>query len=615
MSFSHAATNATDVPSVRLGSSIGSGKAGWPDVALLSTVLALLLVGVAGYGLYEPHEAHFAGVAREMVLRGDWTTPHLNGAPYLNKPPLFYWMIALSYMLTGTISEWTARIPLALIGCLGCMVAWDWARRLWGVAAGRAAAAMLMVSVGWHLFGHQLLIDLLLAVIYLASLYVIWLITLEPTRRLYWVGFYVLLGLNIMAKGPIGLALTLISLLVFLGVRKKWDVLKHSRPLLGLLIVVAIVAPWLIMIESRHPGYLRYAIINENLKRVVDRRDPPDYTGVKVSVGIFLVATAGWLAPWSLLLPQIAAFAMRATAGRAGNGTPAQDEARVRALADGKTLLTIGALVPVLAFLPMPSRLIYYQLPAMPALVMLAAGWWCGAGTRRIWQAGAAWTFTVTGALIFSAGFWLPHQLDQIPDLVAAPMTMTYVDDIAFTTGVALLAGGVLLLVGRANAALAAMTAVLALSGLLAVKGLTAFDPVRSSKHLVEQLRDQVGPDCVWVSEGSKEIGASAGIAFYLGNDRAGEPRSVLVMEDDPERRPPAFPGAKPQYLINQAQLAELWSENKPVLFVTDFLRSDWERDRPRLPAGEKHIVPQTDGGKRRVYANSSAWSLIERRR
>ncbi|WP_293094032.1 hypothetical protein [Moorena sp. SIOASIH] len=67
---------------------ISSATTSWSDVMVLLLGLLVLIHGLDGYGLYEPHEGHFGGVAREMLLRGDWITPHLNGSPYLNKPPL-----------------------------------------------------------------------------------------------------------------------------------------------------------------------------------------------------------------------------------------------------------------------------------------------------------------------------------------------------------------------------------------------------------------------------------------------------------------------------------------------------------------------------------------------
>ena len=57
------------------------------DLLIPLLALGLITFGIGSYGLYEPHESHFAMVGNEMILRGDWVTPYLNGAPYLNKPP------------------------------------------------------------------------------------------------------------------------------------------------------------------------------------------------------------------------------------------------------------------------------------------------------------------------------------------------------------------------------------------------------------------------------------------------------------------------------------------------------------------------------------------------
>src|SRR6185436_864896 len=130
----------------------------WLDALLFVAAFAAMFFNLGTYGLFEPHEAHFAGVGREMVTRGDWVTPHLNGAPYLNKPPLLYWMVATSYSIFG-INTWAARLPLALIGWCGVLLVWQWARQLFGSQAGRCAAIMLAVCAGWYLFCHQLMID------------------------------------------------------------------------------------------------------------------------------------------------------------------------------------------------------------------------------------------------------------------------------------------------------------------------------------------------------------------------------------------------------------------------------------------------------------------------
>ncbi len=574
---------------------------GWIDAALFAVIGAFLVLTVGGYGFYEPHEAHFAGVGREMVARGDWITPYLNGAPYLNKPPLFYWLIALSYTLAGSFSEWAARLPLAVVGTLGCVLSWLFARRLWGLRAGRVAAVMLLVSAGWHLYAHQLMIDLLLAVIYLASVYALWRALTEAQLWQNWALLYVLSALNMLTKGPIGVLLVLLVGVAFVVIRKRWSVLRQSRPLLGALIMVALCAPWLVLVESRNPGFLRYVLVNENVKRALDMRWPPDYDVVKVSAPMFIATALVWLAPFSLLLPQVFAFA--------GRGQRASDSDDARR--DGVLLLLIAVAVPVVAFLPMPARLVYYNVPAIAPFAILAAGWWCSEQSTRA-RVGAAVALILAGAVVFSAGFWLPGILETVPDLKPAPRTIDPVGNIVFFGGAGLMAGGMLLWLRRPLLAIGALAALMSVALWTTMDGFTAFDVVRSSKRMVAEVQSAMGLEAIWISEGSKEIGASAGIAFYLSGYNRGAPRSVLIMEDDPLRPPPIFPDIKPNYLIAQPRLAELWSGAQPVLFVTDFLRKDWEKDPPRLPRDAK-CIPLKNAGQRRVYANEAAWALWRR--
>lgn len=639
--------------------------ASWRDALLLAAILILSLIGIGGYGLYEPHEAHFAGVGREMVTRGDWITPHLNGDRYLTKPPLLYWSIAASYKLFG-FSEWAARLPLALIGWSGVVLSWNWARRLWGIRAGRMAAVILAVSSGWYLFAHQLMIEALLAVLYLASLYFFWRAALAPERKRYWALFYASLGLGILAKGPIG-AFALPAAAAYCIWRRDWRLLRHCRPLLGALIIAALVAPWLAPMELRNPGYIRYSLVNENLKRAMDTRWPPDYSVSKASIPMFALVSMVWLMPWSLLSVNVGAFAWRharrlwragasggvGSAGGSGAGVPAREGGGddSAAQASGALLLGFAMALPLLFFVPIPSRLIYYSLPALPPFALLTAGWLDsvargGAGTR--WQrALTPAPMILAGLLVFTAGLWLPRRLAQVADLQAAPDTLLYMTPLCMLMGLGMLAAGVLLLARKPGWGVAALGVLLGVAGAVNTGGFAAFDPVRSSKRLVLALSDAAGEDCIWVSEGSKEIGASAGIAYYLGLDKNGQARRVLIVSDDPRRPPPRFPDPQPDYLIGREALDRLWQSPQPVLFVTDFLRTpkdwqdlpdmsfkDWQNrpgamppmshkdgqdgtgDKPRFPAGKRFEVripgaSFNPGGHRHVYANAAAWDRL----
>jgi hypothetical protein len=245
---------------------------------------------------------------------------------------------------------------------------------------------------------------------------------------------------------------------------------------------------------------------------------------------------------------------------------------------------------------------------------VLAAGWWsvstddAHARQRRL----AAATLTIFGMSLTIAAVLLPKWLRAIPDLASAPNLLHLIPTVALIMGVGIVAGGRLLLRKRAALGLAVIGVTLGAADIANVSGFGDFDSVLSSRKLVNSLREKVGPDCIWVSEGSKEIGASAGIAFYLGRDATGRARNVLVMSDDTRRPPPKFPGVPADYLITRTQLAERWGGSTPMLFITDFQRTDWLVDYPHLPPDVAGC--ETDPlitGNRRVYANAAAWKRM----
>src|SRR5262249_61192224 len=83
------------------------------SVALVLILPALLLYPSMSFHLLEPDEGRYAQIPREMLARGDWVVPHLQGQPYLDKPPLLYWLVMLSYSVFG-VAEAPARLIPAL---------------------------------------------------------------------------------------------------------------------------------------------------------------------------------------------------------------------------------------------------------------------------------------------------------------------------------------------------------------------------------------------------------------------------------------------------------------------------------------------------------------------
>ncbi|MGA2435293.1 MAG: glycosyltransferase family 39 protein [Bryobacteraceae bacterium] len=187
-------------------------------------------------GLLGPDEPRYAAVGREMARSGDWLTPELWGQPWLEKPPLLYWLIGAGFR-AGLSTELAPRVPVAL--CATAFLAFFcWIlRKEFGGRAAFFATAVLATSAGWLALGHVAVTDIPLAVTFSAAMLLSlpWLARGE--RR--WLGSAaVLLGLAVLAKGLVPLVLALP--LAFLGWRRWRDWLRPFPIVAFLLLAV----PW-----------------------------------------------------------------------------------------------------------------------------------------------------------------------------------------------------------------------------------------------------------------------------------------------------------------------------------------------------------------------------------
>lgn len=630
----------------------------WIDGVLLFAAFLLLTFDIGHYGLFEPHEGHFAGVAREMVLRGDWITPTLNGAPYLNKPPLLYWSIATSYKIFG-IHEFAARLPVALAGWLGTVIAFLWSRQLWGAIASRAVVVFLSTSVGWFIFAHQLLIDELLGALLLGMAYCLWRLILHPQSRPFFVAVYLLLGLAILAKGILALAFWVSCCGAIALTQRRWKTLALFRPVLGLGIVAATVLPWFIAVERANPGFVQYFLFNENVKRALDTRWPPDYSISKISPWGYLLVSALWCLPWIFMLPP----ALRSLYQAWRQGLSAHASLEDHQYRDALTLLGVLATLPILLFLPLSSRLYYYSIPALPPLAMAAGYWWSTAwqGESERARCWIGWMMAGLGVAIATGLIWLPQRvIGFFPELAQTQGVQTIVTVQLIGLGVGFVGSGIFLLRKQLAIALVLLWFGFGTTWATVIQGFKTIQDFRSSKTLILEAKAHLKTDALWIFEGSRELGAAGAMSFYLGpkgiqipklspqpkpeqdQNKANSTRpeipkitktltrviflfddwvwgapgtayqTVFVLSDGGSNRlPPSFPGPRPKMLIDKTQMQKDWNGDRPVVFVTDFLR------RPKDPNDPPNLNLPKDSGKslleigpRKLYGNAIARKL-----
>jgi len=403
--------------------------------ALVIVVAAVLFfVGLGALPLLEPDEGRNAEVARQMLLTRDWITPHFDALPYLDKPAMFFWLVAGSLRAFG-VSEWAARLPSALAGLATAVLVWLLARRMFDERTGLRAGIVWATTPLVIVYARTVIFDMTLTFLVTAALACFW-FAQESEFTAPWldVGMFGAMGLATFEKGPVGFIIPLLSILAYELARGRFRELGRLRWGIGIAVFFVTAAPWYVLISLRHPDYLHYAVWQETLLRYA--------TASSRRVGSLFyyipVFLAGFM-PWSFFLVFAAGNRLR----------------RWRALKDdghrAELFLLASALVPFIFFSLGHSKLPGYVLPAMVPLSILMGRVWKDIGSeeasrRRLdWLTAGFAMLLVLGILIAASPEWL--RFPSVAPLVTKkipPPVRTYLGGSLFASGVILAAIGVL---------------------------------------------------------------------------------------------------------------------------------------------------------------------------
>ena len=331
--------------------------------------LVLVLVLACLRPMAIPDEGRYGEIGRWMWLSGDWLAPRLDGIPFFHKPPLLYWLEALSVGVLGP-QVWAVRL-VPLLHAAAMLVGLYTVTRLWaGEALARRAALMLGSSLAFLIGGQYVNHDMLVACwISLAILFFGWSLASGEVPHVGWArAGFVACGLGILSKGLIGLALPGLVLLLWIGWTRQWRKIVRLPWLSGLTLFALITAPWFVLAERHYPGMLGYLFGTHQFGRFTattfNNARPWWFYGVAV-----LVLWGMWL-PWTLV------SAWQAFRGQSlreiAPGAPADMEQRHRL----RSLAWIW-LVAIVGFFSIPnSKLLGYALPVVPALAVLSSWGW-----------------------------------------------------------------------------------------------------------------------------------------------------------------------------------------------------------------------------------------------
>ncbi len=533
-------------------------------VVLLAALV--LLGGIWSLPLSDPDAGMYADIGARMAASGDWITPRFNGLPYLEKPPLLYWLIASIFRLAGP-SEWGTHLWPALAGVAGVAMSFLIGREMFGAGVGFLAGLVLTTSIGYFVYARVVSTDLVFTGFLSCALFA-FLRSYRRHDRGWSLLLYLSIGLAVMTKGVIGLFLPGLIVLGFLLLSRDLAALKRLGLWWGIPLALAVALPWHVLVAFLHEEFFSFYVIDNHVLRFLGRRAFVE-DDVPLSFLAFLCATVMLFGPWSIFLPA----ALREAVGRFRRATPETPSLLF--------LLLWGGFI-VLFFALSPLKLEHYGLPAFPALSVLVAKY-CKVYAQNEAKA-SLWFLIPLGAVIPPALLLATRAIpmgnvvesmfstDVYSRMVQAQgesYTLPLVDALIplFQLGGAVLCLGALTTLFCAirrnpRAALGCFTlmAVLLL-GVIGKMQLLASE-FRSVKPLTSHILKHLPPDGLLIHEGPLEN--SAGLAFYTG-------RQVHVVDG---RRGDLhfgsrFPEAEGLFLGGK-ELARLWQDARRVLLVTD---------------------------------------------
>ncbi|HEU6447490.1 MAG TPA: glycosyltransferase family 39 protein [Verrucomicrobiae bacterium] len=341
-------------------------KYGWLVLALFAFFFLL-----GSRSLNEPDEGRYGEIAREMVQTGDWIVPHLWYLPHLDKPPMTYWLVAISIKLFGP-NEWAVRLPVALAGISGIFATFLLGCSIGGRKVGVWSALILQSSLLYFLMSRFLTTDIFLTQFITWAIYFFWrswqTIAQNETpgsEFFKWhLAGWIAIAFAFLTKGPIALAIPLVTFAA-LAIFRRQKISSKKTLVAGLFagfaLFLILAAPWFLIVFQRVPDSAHYMILGQAAGHLLG-------TTIKNRTGSFFyffgILAAGLL-PWTILL----GWLWRKNHWRNLDGTAK----------DAWLLLNVWAIFTFALFSLSHAKLPAYILPIFPALaVMLALRFFSG---------------------------------------------------------------------------------------------------------------------------------------------------------------------------------------------------------------------------------------------
>jgi 4-amino-4-deoxy-L-arabinose transferase-like glycosyltransferase len=585
-------------------------------VGVLLLFAAVYVGSLFSPGLQDDADSTHAEAAREMYVTHDFVTLKINGNRYLEKAPLMYWVVALSYFFFG-VNEFAAHLPVAVSMLLLVLLAMRWGRRAFGESAAVYGGLFMATTAGCFLFTRILIPESSLS-LFIAAAFYFFATALEDRVAWRWYAAYASMALAVLTKGLLVLVVVGGAAFLYIAISSEWRRWREFRLFTGLLLFLVIAAPWHILAGIRNPHFFWFYFVNEHFMRFLGKRIPKDYN--KQTNSLYWTLHLVWLFPWSLYLPvalrrPVANWIARRKQTQPAPAQPLNFRSRTQLLC----LLWAGV---TLVFFSFSTNQEYYTFPAyFPILLLIAERlsdeeeW--GAKKWLVWTSGVLALLCIASAAVLAAGLWSSRNLPFVPDigtvlakpnLQAETLSMGHMLDLTGESFAALrlpaILAAIVLLIGPACAfwlrqrgkqvaATWATAATMAVFLIAAHIALVRFDPFLGSRSMAREIAPELRPDDRVMIYGDQSFGSS--LLFYLRR-----PIELVNGNTTSMWWGSTYPDA-PHIFIDDQQLLQVWDSRQRVyLFVPQHERGKVEA----LLPGPLHVASEVSG--KVIFVNHS---------
>ena len=443
---------------------------------VLTAVAGLLFFpGLGARDFWAPGEPIYGEVIRVMFEKNNWLVPMLNGQLYADKPILYFWLALVTAKLAGGVNEWTVRLPAALGGLGLVLMTYQFGKIFFDRQTGFLAGLTLATTsrVFWE--SRFLRLDTLLAFFLWAGFFCFlkaWL--KEADKRLFLLAYFCF-ALATLTKGPIGLALPGLAIVICVAMTGRWQDIKQMRPIAGLIVMVAVLAPWLLLVHLRDEDqwitdFIWIHNVQNYALRPIGHVRPFYY---------YLYNLPPDFLPWTVLVPGALVFYY-------------PWKARLREPVTLALFCWFAAIF--LFFTASKSKIAYYLLPLLPSLALLIASYLRAllSGTELNgvhWRCTAALSYFLSCSLL-AGGIALPFIIHRMePGLFGWVLPMA----LALIAG----SGGMIVFLGQRimHSFLASFIALLVGASLVGSLGVLPYlDRYKSPRPVGEFVKNHASP-------------------------------------------------------------------------------------------------------------------------